>query len=185
MSDVTELTRDPLVVPADAPRPAPTASALSASGLGDRVRTLRLSAGLTQTDLAGDRFSKEYVSQIERGKTRPTDETITWLAARLGVDVEFLRRGIQTDVRDRVEAILARAEALSEAHEYGDALSAFATARIEVGATGLPELEVRTLSGEGWARMQNGDTRGALEVLQVARELTELVQFSDVERADV
>ena len=42
--------------------------------------------GFTQTDLAGDRFSKEYVSQIERGKTRPTDETTEWLAARLGVD---------------------------------------------------------------------------------------------------
>lgn len=159
--------------------------ARAAAQLGDRVRTLRMAAGLTQTDLAGDRFSKEYVSQIERGKTRPTDETITWLSARLGVDVDFLRNGVQTDVRDRVEALLARAEALSEAHEYSDALEAFAAARAEVGATGLPELEVRTLSGEGWARMQNGDIRGGIEVLQVARELTELVQFSDIERADV
>ena len=50
--------------------------------LGDRVRQLRVSAGLTQTDLAGTRFSKEYVSQIERGKTRPTRETIEWLAQR-------------------------------------------------------------------------------------------------------
>ena len=40
--------------------------------LGGRVRQLRIARGLTQTDLAGDRFSKEYVSQIERGKTRPT-----------------------------------------------------------------------------------------------------------------
>ena len=52
-------------------------------GLGHRLRTLRVNAGLTQTDLAGDRFSKEYVSQIERGKTRPTQETIEWLAERL------------------------------------------------------------------------------------------------------
>lgn len=160
-------------------------SHVAALELGDRVRTLRLSAGLTQSDLAGDRFSKEYVSQIERGKTRPTEETITWLAARLGVDVEFLRRGIQTDVRDRVEALLARGEALAEAHEYDDALAAFTAARVEVGATGLPQLEVRALAGEGWARMQSGDTRGAIEVLQVAREVTEFVQFSDVERADV
>ncbi len=41
--------------------------------LGERVRQLRINQGLTQTDLAGDRFSKEYVSQIERGKTRPTE----------------------------------------------------------------------------------------------------------------
>ena len=52
--------------------------------LGERVRRLRITQGLTQTDLAGERFSKEYVSQIERGKTRPTEETVTWLAERLG-----------------------------------------------------------------------------------------------------
>ena len=62
------------------------------SRLGDRLRSLRLAAGLTQTELAGERFSKEYVSQIERGKTRPTPETIDWLAERLGVDPGFLAR---------------------------------------------------------------------------------------------
>ena len=59
--------------------------------VGERVRALRVAAGLTQTELAGDRFSKEYVSQIERGKTRPTADTIAWLADRLGVDEQFLR----------------------------------------------------------------------------------------------
>ena len=54
--------------------------------LGERLRRLRTSAGLTQSELAGTRFSKEYVSQIERGKTRPTGETLEWLAARLRVD---------------------------------------------------------------------------------------------------
>ena len=53
--------------------------------LGERLRQLRVAAGLTQTDLAGDRFSKEYISQIERGKTRPTTETIDWLAQH-GID---------------------------------------------------------------------------------------------------
>src|SRR5262245_4249094 len=61
--------------------------------LGERLRQLRVTAGLTQTELAGNRFSKEYVSQIERGKTRPTPETIEWLAARLGVDPGFLANG--------------------------------------------------------------------------------------------
>ena len=51
-----------------------------AVALGERVRLLRRSAGLSQAELAGGRFSKEYVSQIERGKTRPTEETVAWLA---------------------------------------------------------------------------------------------------------
>src|SRR6478609_11216233 len=81
----------------------------TATRLGDRVRQLRVSAGLTQTDLAGTRFSKEYVSQIERGKTRPTADTVAWLAERLGVDAQFLQHGVSADVRTRVEARLARA----------------------------------------------------------------------------
>ena len=89
--------------------------------LGDRVRQLRVAAGMTQTDLAADRFSKEYISQIERGKTRPTSETVEWLAARLGVDATFLASGVSTDDRARAEAVLARAEALVEKLEFGEA----------------------------------------------------------------
>src|SRR4051794_41489707 len=63
--------------PADARAPR-------SSRLGERLRQLRVAAGLTQSELAGDRFSKEYVSQIERGKTRPTQETIDWLPASGG-----------------------------------------------------------------------------------------------------
>src|SRR5918994_7668179 len=103
--------------------PAPTRTAPRSAGLrlGDRVRQLRMSAGMTQTELAGDRFSKEYVSQIERGKTRPTQETIQWLAARLGVDAGFLANGVSANQRGRVETILARAEALTEAHKVEEA----------------------------------------------------------------
>src|SRR6266576_6224586 len=79
--------------------------------LGERLRQLRVAAGLTQTELAGDRCSKEYVSQIERGKTRPTPETIEWLAERLGVDAGFLASGVSADERGRVDAALARCDA--------------------------------------------------------------------------
>src|ERR687891_2716185 len=86
----------------------------AALGLGERLRQLRVAAGLTQGELAGERFSKEYVSQIERGKTRPTTETVEWLARRLGVDPTFLASGVSTDERARAEAIITRAEALIE-----------------------------------------------------------------------
>src|SRR3954447_19897687 len=89
-------------------------SSRSGNRLGERLRQLRVSANMTQTDLAGTRFSKEYVSQIERGKTRPTRDTIEWLAARLGVDADFLQNGVSTDERSRIETKLARAEALTE-----------------------------------------------------------------------
>jgi tetratricopeptide (TPR) repeat protein len=153
--------------------------------LGERVRQLRVAAGLTQTDLAGDRFSKEYVSQIERGKTRPTKETIDWLAARLGVDASFLASGVSADERARVEAVLIRAEALSENHQYDDAVEHYVEVKIAMLATGSPELRVRALSGEAWARQSRGEVREALELLDEARRLVESDSFSDVDRADL
>ncbi|HET9937780.1 MAG TPA: helix-turn-helix domain-containing protein, partial [Gaiella sp.] len=99
----------------DAAATTSVAAPVVARSIGERVRSLRVAAGLTQTALAGDRFSKEYVSQIERGKTRPTDETVAWLAERLAVDAQFLLHGVSADDRTRVEALLTRAEALAAA----------------------------------------------------------------------
>jgi transcriptional regulator with XRE-family HTH domain len=139
-------------------------------GLGERLRQLRQSAGLTQSELARGRFSKEYVSQIERGKTRPTSETIGWLARRLDVDPSFLASGVSSNERSRWEAVLARAEALVAQHRHAEA---------------LPELELRAAAGEAWARMECGEVKQALALLQEARSLAENTCFSDIDRADV
>jgi tetratricopeptide (TPR) repeat protein len=163
----------------------PRAGVSAGLRLGERVRQLRVAAGLTQSELAGDRCSKEYVSQIERGKTRPPRETIEWIAARLGVDAEFLANGVSADQRGRVEAALARGEALIEANREHDAIAEFEDVRSAVLATGLPELEVRALTGEARARVRQGQVREGIELLNRARSLTEGPGFSDVERADV
>src|SRR5918911_4708504 len=140
-------------------------SANPGNRLGERLRQLRVAAGMTQTDLAGERFSKEYVSQIERGKTRPARDTIEWLAQKLGVDPGFLERGVSADERRRVETLLARAEALNEAYEYDQAIEEFENCKTAVLATGLPELEVRHLAGEAWARMERDEVKAAIELL--------------------
>jgi tetratricopeptide (TPR) repeat protein len=153
--------------------------------LGERVRMLRVSAGLTQTQLAGDRFSKEYISQIERGKTRPTEATVAWLAERLGVDPALVSSGISTDQRAKVDAVLARAEALSAAHRYEDALEAYEEARAEMAPTGAPSLELRALAGEAWALQEVGQVKEAMALLVRARELAEREGHSELELADV
>jgi tetratricopeptide (TPR) repeat protein len=61
----------------------------------------------------------------------------------------------------------------------------FREVRGEISSLGSPELEVRTLAGEGWSLQELGRPRDAIEVLQLARELTERPGFSDVDRADV
>jgi tetratricopeptide (TPR) repeat protein len=154
-------------------------------GLGERLRTLRVNAGLTQTDLAGERFSKEYVSQIERGKTRPTQDTISWLAERLSVDPGFLASGVAADERGRIEASLARAEALSETHEYSDALEEFTRIYPTITGIAATELQVRAESGEAWVRMRMGQVKEAVQLLTSARTLAEDAMFSDVDRAEI
>src|SRR5256714_3374922 len=118
--------------------PSRTSASHAAIRLGERLRQLRVGAGMTQTELAGERFSKEYVSQIERGKTRPTQETIEWLAAQLGIDPGFLANRVSTDERGRVDAALARAEAVLEARAHEDALAAFSAVRSRVAANRPP-----------------------------------------------
>jgi len=154
-------------------------------GLGERLRTLRINAGLTQTHLAGERFSKEYVSQIERGKTRPTQETLEWLAQRLGVDPGFLASGVSADERGRIETSLARAEALIQNHDYQEAVEEFSKVQPVIAGIAAAELEVRALSGEAWCRMRTGDVKQGIELLTQARGIAEDPMFSDVDRAEI
>ncbi|HEX3807939.1 MAG TPA: tetratricopeptide repeat protein [Gaiellaceae bacterium] len=162
-----------------------TSAAPRVPRLGERLRQLRVAAGLTQTDLAGERFSKEYISQIERGKTRPTADTVDWLALRLGVDAGFLASGASADERARAETILARADALSQEHRFEESIEEYTRSLPSVLGTGAAELRVRALNGEAMARAQNGDVQSALALLAESRSLVEGEDFSDVDRAEV
>ena len=154
-------------------------------GVAERLRTLRKHAGLTQTDLAGERFSKEYVSQIELGKTKPSAEAIEYLAKQLDVDPLFLETGVSSDERGRIEATLARGEALIEDKRYADAVEEYVKASGLVADQAVPELEFRALTGEAWAQMRIGEVKLAIKLLGRARDLAERPRFSDIDRADV
>jgi tetratricopeptide (TPR) repeat protein len=157
---------------------------LASGALGERIRSLRRAAGMSQAELAGGRFSKEYVSQLERGKTRPSVETLEWLADRLGTDREFLLEGVSGADLARMEHALAEAGTLLETHRYDDALDAFRHAR-ELEAAALPAFSLRILTGEAWAQTRVGDVDAALALLEEATAVAAAPTFSDVDRADV
>ncbi|HXV58837.1 MAG TPA: tetratricopeptide repeat protein [Gaiellaceae bacterium] len=153
--------------------------------LGQRLRQARVDAGLTQSELAEQRFSKQYVSQIERDQLRPTDATIDWLAQRLGVDREYLATGVDGRERERVASVVARAEAALQAHDYAQTIELLSGIREAVPTDAARDLELRTLLAESWARMYVGEMREALPLLSRAREIVEDSAFSDVDRAEV
>ncbi len=153
--------------------------------VGGRVRALRRTFGMSQSELAGGRFSKEYMSQIERDRTRPTRETLDWLAVRLGTDRAFLENGVRIVEAARAEETLQRAQELVDAHRYADAAAAFRDARDAVARVGLPALVLRALRGQAWAEIRGGHVEAARSLLAEAQELARDPDFSQVDRADL
>jgi transcriptional regulator with XRE-family HTH domain len=134
--------------------------------VGARVRECRLAAGLSQAAVAGERFSKEYVSQIERGKTAPSAAALTWLASRLGTDVEYLQSGVSALDRERAVRAIAKAVGLSDAHEYAAALSVLEEVAGIVGAVDDRPLAGAWVAARGWALVQVGDLDAASVLLE-------------------
>jgi tetratricopeptide (TPR) repeat protein len=152
--------------------------------MGARVRQLRVARGLTQTELGLGRFSKEYISQIERGRTRPTPAALDWLADRLGVSRRFLETGVSPSAHERVAGLIARAEAAVAAHEYEESLACLDRAG-PVSAGWEPALALRALLTGATAQSDLGRVKEALGLLQQARNLAEGDAFSNVDRANV
>lgn len=57
---------------------------------GQRLKAARLGAGLTQTRLAGGRYTKGYISALENGLSRPSIVALDFLAERLGTTASEL-----------------------------------------------------------------------------------------------
>ncbi len=53
--------------------------------IGRRIREARQRAGLTQQQLAGERYTKAYVSALETGIARPSMVALSYLSDRLGL----------------------------------------------------------------------------------------------------
>ena len=134
-------------------------------GVGARVRALRIASGLTQAELGGERFTKEYVSQVELGKTKPSDAAMTWLAARLGVERVALEGDGGPSAHAACEVAVARAEASVEARRYTDAVDELVRVRASVNAGGDAHLALRHGMALGWALHHLGRLDEASDVL--------------------
>lgn len=134
------------------------------------MRERRQAAGLTQAGLAAERFSKEYVSQIERGKTTPSAEALAWMASRLGTDVEFLEFGVSAVDRGRAENAIGEAERFSDAHEYVAALGVLDAVAGIVETSDDRRLGGAWAAARGWALVQLGELDAATELLQLRED---------------
>ncbi|WP_181410997.1 helix-turn-helix domain-containing protein [Nocardioides humi] len=111
--------------------------------LGTRVRSARVTKGLTQGDLAGETYSVGYVSRIETGARRPTLRAITVLGERLGVSVGELLEGASEEEVDEIRLGLSYAELALENGEAVDAEHQARQALERAEGTSVPDLKTR------------------------------------------
>lgn len=94
-----------------------------ARDVGNRILVARKRAGLTQTELAGGRYTKAFISALEHGISKPSLEALTFLAEQLHVPTTELL-GERAPAWSRVEAdlLLASGDWLKASDAYRDLL---------------------------------------------------------------
>jgi transcriptional regulator with XRE-family HTH domain len=113
--------------------------------VGEQIRIARRRAGMTQTQLAGDRYTKAYISALETGITRPSMVALNYVADRLGLPAShFLGDPHPTWTRLEVDMRLAAGDWNAAADGYRTLVGTVTgdVARAEV-LRGLAEAEAR------------------------------------------
>lgn len=142
------------------PRPA-TADSELAGRLGSRLKKARLGAGLTQQQLAGDRYTKAYVSALENGLVRPSMTALIFLGERLGIAPSRLI-GDEAPAWSRLEADVHLA-----AGRWAEAVDAY-TDLLETPASPGARAELLRGRAEGHAR-QDAPLPAAADAAEAAR----------------
>jgi tetratricopeptide (TPR) repeat protein len=125
--------------------------------IGRRVHRLRHELGLTQRQLAEPAYTPAYVSTLEAGRVRPSDEALRHLAERLGVTFDELATGrpthLATDLRLRLteaQRTLAGGDAWTAAEQYARLLA-------EAEEHELGDARAAALLGLGECALETGE----------------------------
>lgn len=136
--------------------------------IGDRLLRFRKQRGLTQKDLAGERYSSAFVSIVESGRRRPSEEAVRYFAERLSIDAEELLTGRPAHLGVELEMRLVRARHAVSTDDLTAAEQAYAAARSEAADHGLVRLEAKALVGLARCAERAGDVDRALRYLDEA-----------------
>ena len=138
--------------------------------IGRRVQQLRRERGLTQRQLAEPAYTPAYISTLESGRVRPSDDALRHLADRLGVAFDELATGrparLATDLRLRLteaQRTLATGEAEEAARQYAALLT-------EAESHGLADARHTALLGLGECGLETGDLTTARQFFERAEQ---------------
>lgn len=132
-----------------------------AESLGARLQRLRRDRGMTQRDLAGERYSAAFVSTIESGRRRPSEEALRHFAHQLGTDPEELLTGRPPSVVTELGLDLAKARHAASTGEAANAVQLYRAVRERAARAGLPRIEATALTGLARCAENDGDLERA------------------------
>lgn len=139
--------------------------------IGRRVQQLRADRGLTQRQLAEPAYTPAYISTLEAGRVRASDEALRHIADRLGVAFEELATGrpahLVTALRMRLteaQRALATGEAEAAAEQYTALLA-------EADALGFAEERAAALLGLGDCDVDVGEIDSARRYFERAEQV--------------
>ncbi len=141
------------------------------NGLGGRIRELRTERGITQRELAEPRYSRGFLAAVESGHRVPTDEALSYLAGRLGVDPEDLRHGRPAGAAETLREELAEARRKLSHGNTSAAAEMIESARARAEAYGLTEVTSQALLGLGDVRLQENGPETAVSLYETAMAL--------------
>ncbi|MEU9731072.1 tetratricopeptide repeat protein [Streptomyces sp. NPDC048002] len=129
--------------------------------IGRRVQQWRGERGLTQKQLAEPAYTPAYISTLEAGRVRASDEALRHIAERLGVAYEELATGRSARLATELRLQLTGAQRTLASGATEAAAESFAAVLSEAEAHALTEESVAALLGLGECGLDTGDLDAA------------------------
>lgn len=138
--------------------------------IGRRVQRLRAERGLTQRQLAEPAYTPAYVSTVEAGRVRASDDALRHIADRLGVAFEELVSGRPARLATALRLRLTEAQRTLATGEAEEAAAQYAALLAEAGTHGLDEEQATALLGLGECALDTGELTEARQYFERAEE---------------
>ncbi len=139
--------------------------------IGRRVLRLRTEKGLTQRQLAEPAYTAAYVSTLEAGRVRPSENALRHLAERLGTTVEELATGRPPHLATGLRMRLTDARRTLATGAAQDAAEQFRALRDEAAGLTLVTEQSAALLGLGDCALETGDLVEARDHFAAAEQL--------------
>ncbi|GAA4305588.1 helix-turn-helix transcriptional regulator [Streptomyces venetus] len=125
--------------------------------IGRRVQRLRVERGLTQRQLAEPVYTPAYISTLESGRVRPSDDALRHLAGRLGVAFDELATGRSARLVTELRLRLTEAQRTLAVGETEAAAEQYAALLDEAETHGLTAEQAAALLGLGECALETGE----------------------------